>query len=95
MQLSDIAKALRADVIGDPSLGVTRLVHPADAVGSADLALALAGDAVAALAGTRAGAAVVKAGTVPPPGLSAIAFGGHERMALAILTKLFDAGPAR
>ena len=95
MLLSDIAKALRAEVIGDPSLNVTRLVHPADAEGSADLALALAGDAPAAVAGTRAGAAVVKAGTTVPADLSIIAFGGHERMALAILTTLFDAGPKR
>jgi UDP-3-O-[3-hydroxymyristoyl] glucosamine N-acyltransferase len=93
MLLSDIARALGAQVSGDASLNVARLVHPADATGPADLAMALAGDAVPALADTRAKAAVVKPDTVVPPGISAISFGGHERMALVVLTGLFDQQP--
>ena len=33
MKLADVARALRAEVTGDPALDVTRLVHPADAAG--------------------------------------------------------------
>lgn len=94
MLLGEVAAILRAEVVGDPTLEVTRLVHPADASGRSDIALALAGDAVTALAGTRAGAAVVLPGATAPAGVSLIAYGGHERMALAILTKLFDIKPA-
>src|SRR5579862_7239270 len=94
MLLSEVAAILRADVVGDPTLEVTRLVHPTDATGRADLALALAGDAVTALAGTRAGAAVVLPGATAPAGVALVAYSGHERMALAILTKLFDIKPA-
>jgi UDP-3-O-[3-hydroxymyristoyl] glucosamine N-acyltransferase len=94
MLLSDIARALGAQVAGDASLNVARLVHPADATGHDDLAMALAGDAIPALADTRAHAAVIKPGTAVRPGISAISFGGHERMALAILTRLFDHPPA-
>jgi UDP-3-O-[3-hydroxymyristoyl] glucosamine N-acyltransferase len=93
MKLSDIAKALRGEVTGDGTLELTRLVHPADADGKGDLAVALAGDALGTLSSTRAGAAVVKPGTRAPAGLATIEFAGHERMALAILTRLFDIGP--
>ena len=93
MKLSDIAKALRAEVTGDGTLELTRAVHPADAKGKGDLAVALTGDTGDALASTRAGAAVVKPGIEAPAGMATIAFAGHERMALSILTGLFDAGP--
>jgi len=96
MKLSEIAKALSAELVGDGSLDIARVVHPADAKGQGDLAVALTDAAVAALAGTAAGAAVVKAGAAMPSAtLAVLAYRGHERMALAILTKLFDKGPAR
>lgn len=94
MQLGEIAKALGTTVAGDAALDVERLVHPADAEGPRDLAVALAGDAVDALPTTRAAAAVVKPG-IAAHGKALIAFGGHERAALAILTRLFDRGSAR
>src|SRR5690606_19581433 len=48
----------------------------------------------AALSASRAGAAVVRpASGNGEPGLPSIIFGGHERVALAILTRLFDRGP--
>ena len=96
MKLSDIAKALvgrggrrrRARRRRGSSI-------PADAEGPGDLALALSKDAVDALAGTRAGAAVVKPGDAGAgDGLPLVVYGGHERMALAVLTRLFDPGPA-
>lgn len=93
MLLSQIAAMLKAEVAGDPSLEVTRLVHPADATGKSDLALALTGEAFAALAGTRAGAAVVQPNVAIAEGLPVVRYGGHERMALAILTRAFERKP--
>lgn len=93
MQLGDIAKALGTAVAGDATMEIARLVHPADATGTGDLAVALAGDAVDALAASHASAAVVKPGTTAP-GKALIAFGGHERAAMAVLTRLFDRGAA-
>jgi UDP-3-O-[3-hydroxymyristoyl] glucosamine N-acyltransferase len=93
MKLGDIAKALQSRVTGDGTLELTRAVHPADAKGKGDLAIALTDDTREALASTRAGAAVVKPGMNAPAGMATIAFSGHERMAIAILTRLFDAGP--
>jgi UDP-3-O-[3-hydroxymyristoyl] glucosamine N-acyltransferase len=95
MKLSDIARALSAEVIGDGTVDVTRLVHPADAVGRSDLALALSTEATSAVPGTLAGAIVARPDAKPPAGTPLIAYKGHERMALAILTRLFDPGPAR
>ena len=92
MKLAAIAETLGGTVSGDADLDVTRLVHPADARGPGDLAVAVTKDAFADL-GPPAVAAVVKADKTPPAGISAILFGGHERMALAILTRLFDPGP--
>ena len=94
MQLSDIAQALSAKIIGDDGLTVDRIVHPADAEGPRDLALALSKEALAALGGTRAGAVVVPPGTQSPNNIPAVVYGGNERMAVAILTALFDPGPA-
>jgi UDP-3-O-[3-hydroxymyristoyl] glucosamine N-acyltransferase len=94
MKLRDVASVLRADITGNPDAEVTRLVHPADAGGASDLALALAGDALAALATTRAGAAVVPPDAEAPAGVAVIRYGGHERMAMAVLAKLFDVRPA-
>ena len=53
MKLGDVAKAISGTLTGDGSLEVTRLVHPADATGPSDLAMALVGDAIAALATPR------------------------------------------
>jgi UDP-3-O-[3-hydroxymyristoyl] glucosamine N-acyltransferase len=89
MKLGDVARALSAEVSGDDATEVTRLVHPADAVGEGDLALALTDEAFAALAGSQAAAAVVRPGAAARSGLPVIAYGGHERMALVILSTLF------
>jgi UDP-3-O-[3-hydroxymyristoyl] glucosamine N-acyltransferase len=91
VQLGDIAKALGSAVAGDATIEIARLVHPADATGAGDLAVALVGDAVDALPASRAVAAVVKPGAAVP-GKALIAFGGHERAAMATLTRLFDRG---
>ncbi len=94
MHLSDIASALSAKLSGDGGLDIGRIVHPADAEGTGDLAVALSGEAQAHLAATRAGAVLVPAGGTPPAGIAAILYGGNDRVAMAILTALFDPGPA-
>jgi UDP-3-O-[3-hydroxymyristoyl] glucosamine N-acyltransferase len=94
MQLSDIAKALSATLSGDGSLEIRRVVHPADADGNGDLAVALSGDATQHLAGTRAAAVLIPPTGAPPAGAAAIVYGGSDRVAVATLTALFDPGPA-
>lgn len=95
LTLDDIARALGAALSGDGARPAVRLMHPADAEGPGDVALAIAGDAFEALPETRAGAVIVKPGTETPAGVAVIAYGGHERMALAILTRLFAPKPTR
>jgi UDP-3-O-[3-hydroxymyristoyl] glucosamine N-acyltransferase len=94
MKLSQVAGALGAEVIGDPDLEVRRLVHPLDAEGAGDLALAMSKAVVAGGGGERAGALVIGKDAAPPSdGRSAVRFPGPERTALSILTALFDPGP--
>src|ERR1044072_3047035 len=59
MLTQDIAKALGARLDGDGTLEIKRLVHPAQAKGPADLALATNPAVAAALNGTAAQAVVV------------------------------------
>ncbi len=94
MQLSDIASALSAKLSGDGGLDIGRVVHPADAAAKDELAVALSGEAQAHLAGTRAGAVLIPETVSPPEGTAAILYGGNDRVAIAILTELFDPGPA-
>lgn len=92
MKIAEVAAALPAEISGDGSVEVTRLVHPADA-SDGDLALALSAEAASVLAGSRAAAAVVRMETVTPNGMPLLIYGGHERLALAVLTRLFAHPP--
>jgi UDP-3-O-[3-hydroxymyristoyl] glucosamine N-acyltransferase len=95
MQLKEIARALSATVAGDETLEIDRITHPADAVGSRDLAVALAAEAIDHLGNSRAKAALVEeAAVIDVPDLTLIKVAGQERMILATLTGLFDPGPA-
>ena len=74
---------------------IDRVVHPAGAERTSDLALAMSGDAVAALAAGKAQAAVVAAKNPAPAGtFKALITVDDPRLALARLTALFDPGPA-
>lgn len=96
MLTQDIAKALAARLDGDGTIEIERLVHPAQARGPADLALAVSADAAALLANCPAQAVVVSAARPVPPGsFRAVIAIDEGRMALATLTALFDPGPAR
>jgi len=95
MQIKDIAQALEARYEGDGALHIDRVVHPAGAERTSDLALAMSGDAVAALAAGKAQAAVVAAKNPAPAGtFKALITVDNPRLALARLTALFDPGPA-
>lgn len=94
MLVRDIAQALGAQLDGDGEMAVERLVHPAQAEGASDLALATSPQAAAALAETKASAVVLAAGTPRPNQTFAAVIAVTEpRLALARLTALFDRGP--
>jgi UDP-3-O-[3-hydroxymyristoyl] glucosamine N-acyltransferase len=96
MKLSDIAKALRAELVGDGAIDIRRVVHPDDARDAGDLALALSKEARSATGGQRAGAVLLPADAPPPEdGRGVLLYKGNERVALAVLTALFDPGPQR
>lgn len=96
MLTKDIAAALGAPVIGDEAKNIERLVHPDDAEHASDLAIAISPDTAAALTHTRAEAAVVSAKRIPDPSrFTSLIVIEQGRTALAILTSLFDRGPAR
>jgi UDP-3-O-[3-hydroxymyristoyl] glucosamine N-acyltransferase len=95
MLTKDIAKALSARLNGDGTIDIRRLVHPDQATHATDLAIAVTADAAAVLARTKADAVVVPARSVPPSGrFKAVIAIEEVRTALAILTSLFDPGPA-
>ena len=93
MLTGDIAEALSARIEGDRTIEIDRLVHPAKAERPSDLALAMSGDAAAALARSKAQAVVVSSKRPAPVGFKAVIAIGEARMALATLTALFDRGP--
>lgn len=96
MLTKDIAKALSGRLQGDGTIQIERLVHPDRADRPTDLALATSGSAAAALARSKAIAAVVTEGTTAAAAgsLKALIKVDEPRMALATLTALFDPGPA-
>ena len=86
---------MKPEFEGDGGLQIDRLVHPAEADRSSDLALAMNKDAVAALERGKAQAAVVAAKSPTPSGaFKALILVDDPRLALARLTALFDPGPA-
>jgi UDP-3-O-[3-hydroxymyristoyl] glucosamine N-acyltransferase len=94
MQIKNIAQALAARLEGDGGLEIERLVHPERAERASDLALAMNGDALAALARSKALAAVIAAKNPHPTGsFRALIAVENPRQALARLTALFDSGP--
>jgi UDP-3-O-[3-hydroxymyristoyl] glucosamine N-acyltransferase len=96
MLTKDIAAALGASLVGDGAKDIARIVHPDDAEHPSDLAVAIISDTAAALTRTRAEAAIVSAKRLPEPNrFASLIVIEQGRAALAILTALFDGGPAR
>ena len=95
MLVREVAEALSARLVGDGSLRIERIVHPADADKPSDLAIAMNAESFAALSTSQAVAAVVSAKLQPVPArVKSVIIPDHERAALARLTALFDPGPA-
>ena len=94
MLIKEIARELEARLDGDGAIEIDRVVHPARAERPSDLALAVGGDAAAALAQTKARAVLVANGkTALKRSFQAILTVADPRIALARLTALFDPGP--
>jgi UDP-3-O-[3-hydroxymyristoyl] glucosamine N-acyltransferase len=94
MLTSDIAKALSARLDGDGTIDIDRLVHPTQAEGPSDLAIAMSAEATAALPRSKAQAVVVSAGgPLPSATFAAVISVNEGRTAFAKLTALFDPGP--
>lgn len=94
MLTKDIAQALGAPLDGDGAIEVGRLVHPDRADGPSDLAIAMSGEAAAALPRSKAHAVVIAAARPLPSGsFRAVIAVAEPRTALAKLTAMFDPGP--
>src|SRR5262249_49761120 len=90
MILRDIAAALSASVEGDGGIDIADIADAAHASRS-DLALALTGESVPALANTKARAVVVAVKVAAAvDGFDAVVKVEHPRQALAVLTRLFE-----
>jgi UDP-3-O-[3-hydroxymyristoyl] glucosamine N-acyltransferase len=94
MLTRDIAQALSGRLEGDGAIDVDRLVHPNRAERPSDLAVAMSGDAAAALSDSKARAVVICVDHPFATGaFAAVIAVGEARTALATLTALFDRGP--
>ncbi len=94
MQLRDLAEVLNAEVIGNGDLVIERPVHPADAEGPADLALAMEPALVKLLADSPAKSAVVSGDAEVPDGLlDGYLVIGRSRYAMAGLMRAFERPP--
>ncbi len=85
-----VAEALGAEAIGDPDQIIDRAVHPDDADGASDLAVALMPDAIKALASSRAVTVLVPDGVRPPDTARIVIRTGTPRTAIPAVTCLFD-----
>ncbi len=90
MILAEIAAALDAHVEGDSTLVIRRAVHPSEAEGPEDLALAMDKELLALLPGSKAVAAVVAEGAEVPDGIQARIVVKRPRYAMAGLLDLFE-----
>lgn len=87
--LREVAKLCDAEIVGDADLKVTRIVHPEDAEGPHDLAIAMDPAILPLLEGSRAVAAVIARGQPAPKPLAATLVIEHPRRAMAALTNHF------
>ncbi len=94
MTLNDVAAALDASldvrVEGDGGMAILRAVHPTEATGPGDLALAMDKTLLALLPGSKARAAVVADGAAVPDGLEGWIIVKRPRYAMAGLMDVFE-----
>jgi len=89
LTLQEIADAVEGRLIGDGSLRIARLAHPADIHGAEDLAVAMDPKLLPLLKGSKAVAAVVSGDESSSAFLKARIVVERPRVALARLTALF------
>ena len=90
MKLREIAESLDAELVGDGSIEITRVVHPADAEAATDLALALNRDMLAALEGSASRVAVLgDDAELPPDRLDGYVVARRGRYAMSGLMEMF------
>jgi len=90
MKLSEIAEAIDARIEGDGDLEITRVVHPAEAEGPGDLALATDKALIPLLADSKAGAVMVTVGTDVPARITGRIVVVRPRYAMAGVSDLFE-----
>ncbi|MBB3262605.1 UDP-3-O-[3-hydroxymyristoyl] glucosamine N-acyltransferase [Azospirillum sp. OGB3] len=88
--LAEIAAALGAALEGDGTLRIARAVHPSEAEGPEDLALAMEKGLTELLANGRAVAAVIAEGAEVPANLKGWIVVKRPRFAMAGLTTVFE-----
>ncbi|TWA71402.1 UDP-3-O-[3-hydroxymyristoyl] glucosamine N-acyltransferase [Azospirillum brasilense] len=88
--LAEIAAALGAALEGDGTLQISRAVHPSEAEGPEDLALAMEKGLTELLANGRAVAAVIAEGAEVPANLKGWIVVKRPRFAMAGLTTVFE-----
>ncbi|CAO3441803.1 UDP-3-O-[3-hydroxymyristoyl] glucosamine N-acyltransferase (EC 2.3.1.191) [Azospirillum argentinense] len=88
--LAEIAAALGAALEGDGTLPIARAVHPSEAEGPEDLALAMEKGLTELLANGRAVAAVIAEGAEVPANLKGWIVVKRPRFAMAGLTTVFE-----
>ena len=94
VKLSEIAAALNARLVGDGTIEIERPVHPADAKGPGDLALAMEPAMIALLEGSPVRAAVVRdESRLPANRLAGYLVVGRSRYAMAQLLDMFALPP--
>ena len=69
MKVSDIADALKGELIGNGSLEITDITHPMEARGRGDLAIATDEDMLDLLTHSNAAAAIVSVDAEVPDGI--------------------------
>ncbi len=91
MKVSDIADALKGELIGNGSLEITDITHPMEARGRGDLAIATDEDMLDLLTHSNAAAALVSVDAEVPDGiLEAVIKVRRSRVALGLLTEIFS-----
>ncbi|HZH26395.1 MAG TPA: UDP-3-O-(3-hydroxymyristoyl)glucosamine N-acyltransferase [Azospirillaceae bacterium] len=94
MKLKELAARIGGTLTGDGEIEVVRPVHPSDAVGQTDLAMAMQPDLLALLPASKARAAVVAAGAdVPPGAVDGYIEVGRPRYAMAHVNNAFQPPP--
>ncbi len=90
--LSDLAKAIECEVVGDTEVRVSGIASPGSTPGPEDLIIAFTPGAERAVAGKPVAAVLVEASQDRPEGPRAYLVSPRARVAFALLLQLFESG---